>query len=157
MVNIQDGSKIDIERIMKEIMEKVKHKKQLGIYTDADIQDISRLSLDIPAGASISSSRLSDQIAFLRNIYDFRVGYQISSHRSFLGRTFVAVKRFFISLILKLASPVWDKSVSYNFHVLQLVNSMAEEIENLKKECERLKQQHKTEIKPENTIDRDKV
>lgn len=157
MVNIQDGSKIDIERIMKEIREKVKHKKQLGIYTDADIQDISRLSLEVPAGASMSGNGFSDQIAFLQNIYDFRTGYQISSHRSLIGKLIVAVKCFFISLILKLASPVWDKSVSYNFHVLQLINSMAEEIESLKKECERLKQQHKTEIKLENTIDRDKV
>lgn len=49
------------------------------------------------------------------------------------------------------------KSVSYNFHVVQLFNSMAEEIENLKKECVELRQEHKTEIKSGNTIDRDKV
>lgn len=143
MGNIQEDNKIDVEKIMMGIRKKVIHKKQLGIYTDADIQEIANLSLEVPAGTSMSSSGFSDQIAFLRNNYDFRTGYQLSSHRSFLGRTFVAVKQLFIILILKLASPVWDKSVSYNFHVVQLFNSMAEEIENLKKECEELKRMRK--------------
>ena len=155
MENIQKDNLIDIEKIMMEIKEKVKHKKQLGIYTDSDIQGISVLTLEIPAGTSTSGIRLSDQITFLRNNYDFRVGYQISSHRSFFGKPIVAAKHFFISLILKLASPLWEKSVSYNFHVVQLINSMAEEIETLKKECERLKQQYKTEVKPGNRTNRD--
>lgn len=151
--NCNDKNKIDIEKIMTQIKENVRRKKEAGIYSDEDIRRISDLSLEIKS----FGNSLSDQIAFLQRNYDFRVDYNISSPRPFWGKFIVLAKKLFTKIVLKLASPMWDKSVSYNFHVVQIINSLAEEIETLKKECEILKQQHKTEIKSKNTIDRDKV
>lgn len=147
--NCNDKNKIDIEKIMTQIKENVRRKKEAGIYSDEDIRQIS----DLPLENKSHGNSLSDQIAFLQRNYDFRLDYNISSHRPFFGEFIVFAKKLFITTLLKLTRPILDKSVSYNFHVVQLFNSMAEEIENLKKECEELKRMRKAE----STSDRDKV
>lgn len=142
--NCSDKNNIDTVKIMTQIKENVRRKKEAGIYSDEDVEELSNLSLEIPSAIALSGNALLDQIAFLQRNYDFRADYSISSHRPFLGKIIVPVKKFFIRAFLKLESPILDKSVSYNFHLVQTLNYLVEEIESLKKECAELKQQSKS-------------
>lgn len=117
MENIQNDNLIDVEKIMNQIREDVCRKKELGIYTGADIR-VSNLSMRIPVG----TNELSNQILFLQRHYDFRMDYNIASHRPLLGRLIVAGKRIFLPILAKALNPFFDNQVRFN---QQLVNTMA--------------------------------
>lgn len=147
MERVQDNKNINIEQIMSQIRDNVHHKKQSGLYVDADIKTASNLSLDIPLLPS-SGEGLSDQVAYLLQNYDFRTGYQISSHRPLLGKIIVPIKRLIIWSAFKLAGPVWERNISYNFHVVQLLSSLSKEVDVLKKECAELIRLHESDKRP---------
>lgn len=133
-MNAQGDNKIDIEGIMNQIREAVRRKKELGVYTDADIQEVSGLGMDI---SSDKLDGLPSKIAFLLNNCDLRTGsYNITSNRPLIGRFIVTIKKLFLKTAIKIAAPIWEKDAGFNFQVVQALNLLVEEIDNLKQQQE---------------------
>lgn len=133
-MNAQGDNKIDIEGIMNQIREAVRRKKELGVYTDADIQEVSGLGMDI---SSDKLDGLPSKIAFLLNNCDLRTGsYNITSNRPLIGRFIVTIKKLFLKTAIKIAAPIWEKNAGFSFHVVQALNLLVGEINNLKQQQE---------------------
>jgi O-antigen chain-terminating methyltransferase len=133
-MNAQGDNKIDIEGIMNQIREAVRRKKELGIYTDADIQKVSGLGMDI---SSDKWDGLPSKMAFLLSNCDLRTGsYNITSNRPLIGRFIVTIKKLFLKTAIKIAAPIWEKNAGFNFHVVQALNLLVGEINNLKQQQE---------------------
>lgn len=133
---------IDIEDILKEIKERVRHKREMGIYSDKDVEEL--YSLNLLCG---QADRLRGQIRLLNDCYDFRSGINITSHRPVMGKLIVAIKKGFIALAIKLAAPLFDRQVSFNFHLLQTMDMLVKELETLKNEQSKLMLRHENDIK----------
>ncbi|MBI5902957.1 MAG: hypothetical protein HZB84_05685 [Deltaproteobacteria bacterium] len=132
MTQTQRDDKIDIEAIMGRIRENVRRKKDLGMYADADIEEVSGLKIDAPE--TIGHDRFLDLINILREDYDFTKTPEITSHRPYIGGLIVVVKKLALYLLTTFARSMWSKQVSFNFHMLELAESMTDEIRRLEKE-----------------------
>ncbi|MBI5181715.1 MAG: hypothetical protein HZA06_02255 [Nitrospirae bacterium] len=133
-MDAQGDNKIDIEGIMNQIREVVRRKKELGIYTDADIQKVSGLGMDI---SSDKWDGLPSKMAFLLNNCDLRTGsYNITSNRPLIGRFISTIKKLFLKAAIKIAAPIWERDASFNSHIVHALNLLVGEIDNLKQQQE---------------------
>lgn len=138
-MDIKSKNKINIEDIMNQIRGAVRLKKELGVYTDADIQKVSGLGIDI---SSDKWDGLPSKMAFLLNNCDLRTGnFNITSNRPLIGRFILTIKKLFLKIAIKIAAPIWEKDASFNFYVVQAMNLLVGEINNLKQQQEANKRQ----------------
>ncbi len=139
--------KIDIEDIMKHIKERVRQKREMGLYSDKDIEEIYSLTLSGMQADCKEGDKLREQLRILSSCYDFRNGINITSHRPVLGKLIVAAKKGFIAIAGKLMTPLLDRQISFNFHLIQTIDLLIEELEALKNEQSMLRLQHEKDIK----------
>ncbi|MBI2414148.1 MAG: hypothetical protein HYV24_13170 [Deltaproteobacteria bacterium] len=127
----------DIEVIMERIRENVKRKKELGVYSDADIREISGASLPLQEGDR--KDVLMAQLDLLRNDYDLTKVPLISSHRPISGKLIVTLKKLTIYVLTRFAGSMWEKQASFNFNLLESMYTMHDEIKRLNSENESLR------------------
>lgn len=127
----------DIEVIMERIRENVRRKKELGVYSDADIREISGASLPLQDGDQ--KDVLMAQLDLLRNDYDLTKVPQISSHRPISGKLIVTLKKLTIYVLTRFAGSMWEKQASFNFNMLESMYTMYDEIKRLNSENESLR------------------
>lgn len=137
--------KTDIEAIMAEVRRNVRRKKEAGIYTDADIEAVAALGVNAPLKEV--SDRFAEQIKHLKKDYDFTKGFVIASHRPVYGPLIVAAKKAAAALLTRLAGPMWERQVSFNYRMVELAESMADEIARLKEENALLRGRIEKELK----------
>ncbi|MBI5642861.1 MAG: hypothetical protein HY954_05235 [Deltaproteobacteria bacterium] len=138
MESVKTESRIDIDSIMGRIKENVRRKKEEGVYSDSDITAVANVKMSVEKAPG--ADRLSEQINNLRKDYDFTNTGKISSHRPVTGTMIVSAKKAMLSVLKKSAHPMWDKQVGFNFHLIELLDTMAEEISRLKAENAFLKE-----------------
>lgn len=130
---------MDTAELMRLVKERVRARKEAGVYSDKDIEDVSGSHLLVRQVAV--SDMLMEQIENLKKDYDFTRIPKITSHRALTGGLIVGSKKFLMTMLTKLAAPMWDRQIGFNYNVVQLLEVMAREIKRLEEENERLRKE----------------
>lgn len=133
--------KIDIDGIMTGIRESIRRKKEAGIYTDADVEDVAS------RGKVASGDVYASHIDILKRSCDVSVGCEFTSHRPFIGPLVVFAKRFLYRLLLKGGAPFWERQSALNQQSVMLMEAMSNELKDLKRWNERANDIQSGEIK----------
>ena len=131
MTQTRRDDKIDIEAIMGRIRENVRRKKEAGMYTDADVEDVA--SRGRAAGDDIFASHID----LLRRNYDIGIPCEFTSHRGLIGPFIVFAKRFLFRLLIKAGAPLWERQAAFNQQTLMILEAMSNELKELKQRRER--------------------
>ncbi len=109
---------VDVERIMETIRENVKKKKELGIYTDKEIGEISRKPLSVPTYLEMKDNLFSSQLQRLRKEENSKQGKPIASHRPFIGVFIVLAKRMFRAFAQPFINEILNRQEDFNAHLV---------------------------------------
>lgn len=130
---------MDTAELMRLVKERVRARKEAGVYSDKDIEDVS--GSDLPVRQIRASEMLMEQIENLKKDYDFTRIPKITSHRALTGALIVGSKKLLMTMLTKFAAPMWDRQIGFNYNVVQLLEVMAGEIKRLEEENERLRKE----------------
>lgn len=140
MAQTQRDDKIDIEAIMGRIRENVRRKKELGVYTDADVEDVAS------RGRADGDDAFGSHIALLKRNHEIGSGCEFTSHRRLSGPFIVFAKRFLLRLLIKAGAPLWERQTGFNQQSLMLLEAMSNELKELKRRREQDARAYASEI-----------
>ena len=127
-----DKGLMDVEAIMGRIRENVNRKIDSGVYSEADIKDVSGAALDEPG---MERDVLSAQLNLLKKDYDLASVPRATSHRSaFKGWLIVTIKRITLFVLTRFGGAMWEKQAGFNYGVLGALEILSEEIKRMNDE-----------------------
>ena len=140
---------VNVEEIMKEIHRRVLEKKEKGIYSDTDLQQITELKQELSPQQNERYSELSLHLRKLHLNWDMVASTSIiRSHRKVLGPILVTVKkigslvlRFFGAAFFTRQTEFNAANVRFNSVVLEELTRLSEENKELQRKQQALRQQ----------------
>lgn len=151
---------IDIENIMQEIRETIAKKKEEGIYTDEEVEEISKLKLETLADSAEIDTQL---LQFLRNknrSWNISANYTVETHRGSFGKIIVIIKKIIRPFIRLYTDHLVERQAQLNLYIVHILHNLVQEltklnIENtqLRHRLDVLEQEHRFFQKRERTLE----
>jgi O-antigen chain-terminating methyltransferase len=114
---------VDVARLMEEIRERVRQKRESGFYSEEEIRRVAQMELEVTETAAGFQSELEDHLAALNDLWDTATEPDITSHRKSVGAVIVAAKRALRRVTRPYINLVLARQVGFNSRLLQLLNS----------------------------------
>lgn len=121
-IEIKDDD-INTEDIMRQIRENIRKRKESGIYT-GEIERLINEPLEHSCNVINSTHYdLQKDINYINSNWNMRNEYNISSHRSILGRFLVWGRRLVHGEVRRYVDPIIGKQTEFNTHIVRILNS----------------------------------
>ncbi len=123
----EQGTGVDVARLMEEIKERVRQRKASGFYSEEEVRRITQMELELteiqPEIRTGFRGEVEERLAAANEAWDVLRAPAITSHRRLLGPLIVAAKR----LLFRLAQPytrlALARQVEFNTALLHLLNA----------------------------------
>lgn len=126
------GDGVDVVEIMRQIRERIKEKKEKGIYTDEEIEELSELKIQTFAEASEIDSELLRRLLEPNHGWNISSGYRISTHRPGLkGKIIVFLKKLVRPFVRLYTDHIVDRQAQLNLYMVYLVHNLTRELTRL--------------------------
>ncbi len=114
---------VDVARLMEEVRERVRAKRESGFYSEEEVRRIAQMELEVTEVAAGFHTEVEDHLAALNDAWDVLQDPVITSHRPGVGRGLVEAKR----LLWRLARPytvlLLQRPLRFNTALLHLLNA----------------------------------
>lgn len=117
-----DTAKMDVGKLMEKVRASVADKISRGVYTDEEIQDISRMELSLKERTDFGME-MEETISWLHANWNPNSPYRITSHRPFLGKILVPLKKILRIIFKPFSYMVLLKQTDINMRITQLLAS----------------------------------
>ncbi len=132
------GEGVNVEDLMARVRKAVEEKKRMGIYRDDE------WCVELPHGTVPQAG--TDSLTLLRSSAHVDLdGEPIQSHRALTGTVVMAVKRFTRYWVRKYTDPLFLRQSAFNAESVNTLASLRREVDELRSEVNRLKNQLPTE------------
>lgn len=127
---------INVEKIMEEIREKVKQKKEQGIYNDEEDQKVSEMELSPFENGQAYGDDVEYYQSILNRLRDPREDFTIKSHRKKLGYFIIFTKKTIRKILKLLSIPnlLLSRQAEFNLQLLVLLTSLRDQHKSEKEE-----------------------
>lgn len=156
----EDETRINVEDIMKEIRDTIARKKKMGIYSEDEIEEVSKLKLETYADSAEIDTMLLTYLRDENRMWNISSSYRIQSHRGISGRLIVMVKRLVRPFVRLYTDHIVERQAQLNLYTVQVMHNLVREvtrlgIENtqLRHRLEMLEQEHRFVQKRERTLE----
>lgn len=126
-IEINDAE-INVEKIMEQVREKVKNKKELGLYNDEETKMISEMKL---RPAHNHDQNVDNYLTFLNQKWDAKGLEPITSHRRILGPFIVFFKKLLRKTLQPFTNAMLLRQTEFNSQLVKLLNRIVPEYEKL--------------------------
>lgn len=145
-----DAPPIDVVRIMKEIRESIQRKREQGIYTDEEIEEMARVRFRAYAEGALIDQRLLDRLLGPSHDWNVASDYLIRSHRKgALAAVLVMAKKVVRPFVRLYTDHIIDRQTQLNQYMVHLLHDSIREVTRLQVEitalrtrCEELEKEH---------------
>jgi len=143
---MNEGEKVDVVRIMREIRESIQKKRERGIYTDEEIESLAQVRLRSFADEAFIDSKLLDRLLSPSNDWNISSDYLIRSHRSGIGiRLVLLAKRIVRPFVRLYTDHVVNRQAQLNLYFAYLLRNSIREVTRLQIEVAALKSRLESE------------
>ncbi len=120
----------DVDALMERVRAGVADKLARGVYTQADLEEVRRIELEIRERSDFGPDP-SDDVARLHNSWDPLGPHTFTSHRGGFGRIIVAAKRLLRRLVKPVASVALVRQAEFNGAVARLLTGASHGVQTL--------------------------
>ena len=117
-----DDKEVNVEKIMEEIRETIRKKKEMGLYTDEEVDSVSgmklRINVDNPGKSHVPESSLRN----IQEKWDPTGAEPIVSHRELLGPMIVICKKILRKLLKPVAKILFARQTQFNLELLRILH-----------------------------------
>jgi hypothetical protein len=142
--NSDSGSPIDIEAIMREIRDTIAQKKQKGIYSEEEIEEIAKLKLETFADSAEIDTMLVRYLREENRMWNISSDYRVESHRGKLGGLIVLAKKIVRPLIRLYTDHIVERQAQLNLYIVHILHNLVRELTRLNVENTQLR--HRLEV-----------
>jgi O-antigen chain-terminating methyltransferase len=114
---------VDVAHLMEEIKARVRQRRASGFYSEAEVQRIAQMELEVTEAAPSFERELDHHLAELNDRWDTSADPVITSHRPGVGALIVGAKRMLRQLTKPYIGLVLARQVEFNSTLLQLLNA----------------------------------
>ncbi len=130
---------VDVVEIMRQIRERIKEKKEKGIYTDEEIQEISDLKIQTFAESSEIDSELLRRLLEPNHGWNIQAGYPIKTHRSgWKGKLILLAKKLVRPLVRLYTDHLINRQAQLNLYLVYLSHNLTRELTRLQIEYRKI-------------------
>ena len=133
------GDNVDVSKIMKAIQERVKKKKERGIYTDEELEEVTRLRLETLADEVDIDSTLIEHLRNEHAIWNISPNYSIKSHRKGLGFPITMLKKLVRPFVRLYTDQIINRQAQLNLYTIHILHNLVQEITKQQIENRKLK------------------
>jgi hypothetical protein len=135
----QDG-RIDVAEVMAQIRERIRRKRELGRYTDEEVEEMTALKLQAFADEAEIDPELLARLMAPDHNWNISVDYRIQTHRRGLpGQLIVLVKKLVRPLVRLYTDHVLSRQAQLNLYLVHLCHNLVRELTRLQLEHTALK------------------
>jgi O-antigen chain-terminating methyltransferase len=131
----------DVDALMERVRAGVAEKLASGVYTQADLDEVRRIELEIRERSGFGTDP-SDDVARLHNLWDPLGPYTFTSHRGHVGTLIVAAKGLLRKLTKPFAKVALARQTEFNGAVARLFSGTALSVEALLLKYDELVRRH---------------
>jgi hypothetical protein len=154
-VTVGEG-RIDVAEVMVQIRERIRRKRELGRYTDDEVQEMTAMKLQAFADEAEIDPELLSRLMAPDHNWNISVDYRIQTHRTGLGgQLIVMVKRLVRPIVRLYTDHVLNRQAQINLYFLHLCHNLVRELTRLqleqtalKNRCEQLEKEQGREGGP---------
>ncbi len=114
---------VEVARIMEEVRERVRQKRESGFYSEEEVRRITQMELEVTERAAGFHSEIEEHLAALNDAWDTAAEPVISSHRKLLGPLLINAKRALRRLTKPYITLLLARQVEFNSRLLRLLNT----------------------------------
>ena len=123
---------VDVVQIMKEIRESIQEKREQGIYTDEEIQDLSAVKLRSFADETDIDSELLERLLAPNNNWNISTDYSIRSHRSGGAAGLILLAKKMVRPFVRLYTDhILNRQAQLNLYFAHLLHNSIRELTRL--------------------------
>jgi SAM-dependent methyltransferase len=131
----------DVDALMERVRAGVADKLARGVYTQADLDEVRRIELEIRERGDFGTDP-ADDVARLHASWDPVGPHTFTSHRGGVGKLIVAAKQSLLRLIRPLTSVALARQAEFNGAVARLLSGAALGVEALVLKHDELERRH---------------
>jgi hypothetical protein len=126
------GDGVDVVEVMRQIRERIKEKKEKGIYSDEEIDELSELKIQTFAEASEIDSELLRRLLEPNHGWNVSSGYRITTHRGGVKGTLIVLLKKLVRPFVRLYTDhIVDRQAQLNLYTVYLVHNLVRELTRL--------------------------
>jgi O-antigen chain-terminating methyltransferase len=114
---------VDVARLMEEIRERVRRKRESGFYSEEEVRRVAQMELEVTEVAAGFHTEVEDHLAAANDAWDVLQDPVITSHRAGLGRLLVGAKRVLWQLARPYTTLALQRQLRFNTALLHLLNA----------------------------------
>lgn len=156
----QEADVVDIESIMTEIRQSIAEKKKMGVYSEEEVEEISKLKLETFADSAEIDVMLLRYLRDENRMWNISSDYRLESHRGKFGRIIVYLKKLVRPFIRLYTDHIVERQAQINLYSVHILHNLVREITRLSIEntqlrhrLEVLEQEHRFFQKRERTLE----
>ena len=147
-MELKDG-RIDVADVMAQIRERIRRKRELGYYTDDEVQEMTALKVQAFADEAEIDSELLARLMAPNHNWNISVDYRIQTHRQgFSARLIVWMKRLVRPWVRLYTDHILNTQAQLNLYMVHLCHNLVRELTRreldhatLRNRCEHLEKE----------------
>lgn len=160
LIVIKDDQ-VDVAEIMKQIRERIQRKRELGIYTDEEVEEITSLRLQSYADEAEIDTELLTKLLQPNHNWNISVDYAIKTHRSSAAaKLIILVKKLIRPFVRLYTDHIFNRQAQLNLYYAHLIHNLVREtsrlqlqVTSLKNRCDLMEREKEFLEKREKTLE----
>jgi hypothetical protein len=133
-VTVGEG-RIDVADVMVQIRERIRRKRELGRYTDDEVQEMAAMKLQAFADEAEIDPELLSRLMAPNHNWNISVDYRIQTHRTGLGGQLIVLLKKLVRPVVRLYTDhVLNRQAQINLYFLHLCHNLVRELTRLQHE-----------------------
>jgi hypothetical protein len=133
------GDDVDVSKIMRTIQQRIEKKQRNGIYTDEELEEVTRLRLDTLADEIDIDAGLIEKLRSEQATWNISPDYALKSHRRGFGLIIVFLKKLVRPFIRLYTDHIVERQAQLNLYSVHILHNLVQEITLLQIENRKLK------------------
>ncbi len=126
------GENIDITKIMEQIREKIKKKREQGYYTDEEIEELSRIKLQNLADEAEIDAELLNFLLSPSHNWNIMADYRITTHRKGIkGKLIILLKKIIRPFVRLYTDFIVNRQAQLNQYYVHILHNLVMELTRL--------------------------
>ena len=134
-----DGDNVNVSKIMQQVQQRIEKKRESGIYTEEELEEVTRLRLENLADEIDIDSNLIENLRSSNAAWNITPDYQVKSHRKGLGYLVVLIKKIVRPIVRLYTDHIVKRQAQINLYSIHVLHNLVQELTKLQIENKKLK------------------
>jgi hypothetical protein len=131
-VTVKEDGRIDVAEVMAGIRERIRGKRERGLYTDDEVEELTALKLQAFSDEAEIDPELLARLMAPNHNWNISVDYRIKTHRrGFSARLIVLAKTFVRPIVRLYTDHVLNRQAQLNLYMVYLCHNLVRELVRL--------------------------